>query len=327
MSLSSRYTRAKRHRLGGAGRYWLIWVAVAPVVLWALVRVFGLDRGFPLVPLMAFTPYVAVGALLVAGVAVALRNWAAAVVAGLATLVLAAAVLPRAVGDGTAEAAGHTPLRVLSANVYRGKADPEELVALVDRLQPDLLAIQELTPRFAHELRSAGIEARLPQAITEVRQGAGGGGLYSRLPLRPLANDLPSFFRQPRAALRLPDGSRLRVIDVHPLTPGRTGIDAWNDSLGDLPATGSGTPWVLIGDFNATLDHSRLREVLDRGYRDAGAVAGEGLEPTWPNDGGLGPLITIDHVLADRRLGVVEYGVEDLPGSDHRPVWAELALP
>lgn len=297
------------------------------MVLWALVRGFGLERGVPLVPLMAFTPYVAAGALLVSGIAVALRNWAAAAVAGLATLCLAAAVLPRAVGDGTAEAAGRTTLRVLSTNVYRGKADPEQLVALVDRLRPDLLAVQELTPRFARELRRAGLGERLSHAIVEVRQGAAGGGLYSRLPLRPLASGSPSFFRQPRAALRLPDGSRVRVVDVHPLTPGRIGIDAWNDSLGDLPPTGSGAPWVLIGDFNATLDHSRLREVLDRGYRDAGDVAGEGLEPTWPNDGSLGPLITIDHVLADRRLGIVDYEVEELPGSDHRPVWAELALP
>jgi endonuclease/exonuclease/phosphatase family metal-dependent hydrolase len=37
--------------------------------------------------------------------------------------------------------------------------------------------------------------------------------------------------------------------------------------------------------------------------------------------------VTIDHVLADRRLGIVEYDVEGIPGSDHRAVEAELALP
>ena len=295
---------------------------------WALVRLFGLDRGVPLVPLMAFTPYAVAASLLVAGVALALRNWAAAAVAGLAMLCLGLAVLPRAIGDGTVDPAGRETLSVLSANIYRGKADPEALVALVDRYDVDLLAVQELTPRFARELRRAGIDRRLPNAIVEVRKGAAGGGLYSRLPLRPLATDTPSFFRQPRGILRLPDGQRLRLVDVHPLTPGRTGIDVWEDSLGDLPATGEGVPWVLLGDFNATLDHSRLREVIDRGYRDAGALAGEGLEPTWPNQGhSLPPVITIDHVLADRRLDLVEYGVEDLPGSDHRSIHAELALP
>jgi endonuclease/exonuclease/phosphatase family metal-dependent hydrolase len=312
----------------GARRNWLIWVAVVPVAAWTLVRVLGLDRGVPLVPLMAFTPYMAVAAFLVAGVALALRNWAAASVAAAATLCLALAVLPRAIGDGTVDPGGRETLTVLSSNVYRGKGDPEALVELVDRYEVDLLAVQELTPRFARDLQAAGIGRRLANAIVEVRKGAAGGGIYSRLPIRPIAPGSETFFRQPRADLRLPDGRHLRLVSVHPLTPGRTGIDVWEDSLGDLPATGEGVPWVLLGDFNATLDHSRLREVLDRGYRDAAAVAGEGLEPTWPNaDHSTPPVITIDHVLADNRLSIVDYGVEDLPGSDHRPIHAELALP
>lgn len=292
------------------------------------MRVFGLDRGVPLVPLMALTPYVAVAALLVTGVAVALRNWAAASVAALATLCLALAVLPRAIGDGTVEPGDRETFSVLSANVYRGKGDPRALVELVDRYDVDLLSVQELTPRFARALHEAGIDQRLPEAVEETKKGAAGGGVYSRLPLQPIGTGSPSFFRQPRVEVQLPDGHRLRLIDIHPLTPGRTGIDVWEDSLGDLPATGEGVPWVLIGDFNATLDHSRLREVIDRGYRDAADVAGMALEPTWPNrDHTLPPFITIDHVLADERLGIVDYGVEDLPGSDHRSIHAELALP
>ena len=37
--------------------------------------------------------------------------------------------------------------------------------------------------------------------------------------------------------------------------------------------------------------------------------------------------MTIDHVLADRRLGIAGYGVDALPGSDHRAIHAELVLP
>ena len=39
------------------------------------------------------------------------------------------------------------------------------------------------------------------------------------------------------------------------------------------------------------------------------------------------PSITIDHILADRRLGIGEYGVDDLPGSDHRAIHAVVVLP
>jgi len=313
--------------MAGARRCWLIWLPVLPVVLWALVRVFGLDRGFPLVPIMAFTPYVAVAALLVAGVAVALRNWAAAGLAALATFCLAAAVLPRAIGDGTAEAAGHETLTVISANIHHGTADSEALVALVDRYQPDLLSVQELTPSFARELLAAGLASRLPNAIVQVRPGASGAGLYSALPMRKLAPRQRFFFRMPRAELRLPDGRRLRVVGVHPYPPGRGNVDIWREALESLPSGGAGTPWALVGDFNATLDQSDLRDLLDRGYRDAGDVAGQGLVPTWPREWDLPPFITIDHVLADERLGIVDYGVHEMPGSDHRAIHAVLALP
>jgi endonuclease/exonuclease/phosphatase family metal-dependent hydrolase len=325
--LSTRGTQ-KRLASAGAGRYWWIWVFVGPLAAWTLVRVFGLDRGFPLVPMMAFTPYVALAAFLVAGVATALRNWAAVVVTGLATLCLAAAVLPRAIGAGTVDPAGRETVSVLSSNVYVGRADPEALVDLVDRYDVDLLSVQELTPEFARRLRRAGLERRLPNAIEEIRPRSSGAGLYSRLPMRKLPGS-QFFFRMPRAVLTLPDGRRLRVVGVHPFPPGRGNDDLWREGLESLPAAGAGPPWALIGDFNSTLDVSLLRETIDRGYRDAGDVAGKGLVPTWPNRGHdlPFPVITIDHVLADARLGIVDYGVEDLPNSDHRSIHAELALP
>lgn len=320
-------TEQKRHDLAGARRYWLIWALVVPVALWALVRVLGIERGFPWVALMTFTPYAAIAALLIAGVALGLRNWAAAAVAAMATLCLAILVLPRTIGDGTVSASGRETFVVLSANIHIGTADPEAIVALVDRYRPDLLSVQELTPRFARELRQAGISQRLPNAILEVRPGSSGAGLYSRLPMHKIAGEQPFFFRMPRAVLTLPDGRRIRVVGIHPYPPGRGNVDIWSEAIESLPSAGSGTPWVLAGDFNATLDVSQFRDVVDRGYRDAGAVAGKGLEPTFPAEGHLIPPVTIDHVLADRRLGIVSYSVEDIPGSDHRAVEAELALP
>jgi endonuclease/exonuclease/phosphatase (EEP) superfamily protein YafD len=305
----------------------LIWAFVLPVALWALVRVLGIERGFPLVALMAFTPYAAIAALLIAGVALALHNHAAALVATAATLCLVTLVLPRAIGDGTVSADGRETFTVLSTNIHRGTADPEALVALVDRYRPDLLSVQELTPRFVRELRQAGLQRRLPHSILEVRQGSSGAGLYSRLPMRELGGEQPFFFRMPRAALRLADGRRIRVVGIHPYPPGRGNVDIWSEAMGSLPTAGEGVPWVLAGDFNATLDVSQFRDLLDRGYRDAGDVAGKGLEPTFPAEGHMIPPVTIDHVLADRRLGIVSYSVADIPGSDHRAVEAELALP
>jgi endonuclease/exonuclease/phosphatase (EEP) superfamily protein YafD len=311
----------------GARRHWLIWAAAIPVAVWAASRLLGAERGFPFVPLMAYTPYVAIAALLVMGVCVALRNWAAAAASLLATAILVAAVLPRALGSTTPVGVGEAGLAVLSVNVRHGSADPQALIALIERRDPDLLAVQELTPSFATELERAGIGGALPNDVLSVRPAASGGGLYTRLPLRRLPEPQTFAFRMPRAELELDGGRRVRVVDVHPYPPDLGLVGRWRAGLESLPSSGPrGTPWVLAGDFNATLDHAELRDVLDRGYRDAADVSGMGLAATWPAAGSRLPPVTIDHVLADRRLGIADYAVEEMPGSDHRAVFARLSV-
>ena len=86
---------------------------------------------------------------------------------------------------------------------------------------------------------------------------------------------------------------------------------------------------ILAGDFNATLDHSEFRALLDRGYLDAADAAGEGWTPTWPappKQRRALPL-TIDHILVDRRVRVEKVTVVRIPRSDHRAVIAVLRLP
>jgi endonuclease/exonuclease/phosphatase (EEP) superfamily protein YafD len=311
----------------GAGRYWPIWAAVVPIALWALIRAFGLESGDLVTTAMFFTPYVAIAALLVTGIAVALRNWAAAIAAVATTAYLAAAVLPRAIGSEAEQAAGHETLTVLSANVYRGTADAGALIALIDQLRPEILSIQELTPSFAMELRRAGISRRLPHSVLMAQPKGRGAGLYARFPLARLPHQAHFLTRMPRASITLPDGRRLRLIAIHPLPP-NMGVDRWRDTLESLPKPGTGVPWVLAGDFNATFDQVEFRDLVGNGYRDAGDATGKGLEPTWPGpDESPWGLITIDHLLVDKRLGVANYSVEDLAGGDHRAIHAQIVLP
>jgi len=48
--------------------------------------------------------------------------------------------------------------------------------------------------------------------------------------------------------------------------------------------------------------------------------------PTW-SSARTGPVITIDHVLLDARLGVRSFSLHDILGSDHRAIVAVLVLP
>jgi endonuclease/exonuclease/phosphatase (EEP) superfamily protein YafD len=303
------------------------WIAAIPFAAWALIRLFGFDGGFPLEAMMPFTPYAGLAAVAAVALAFALRCRAPAVVAGLAALALAAVVLPRQFGDGTVSAEGEQTLRVLAANVHVGGASPAGFMQLVDELHPDVVTIEEFTPQFRRELAAAGIGSRLGYHVLDPEPQAQGTAIYSRYPLRRLPT-ADFFFKMARAEASLPGGRRVRIVAVHPIPPRHSSwTGEWEEVLSTLPSAGEGTPWILSGDFNATWDQSPFRDLVGRGYRDAGEVAGKGLEATFPAGGGLlPPPITIDHILADERFGIVEYEVEPLPDSDHHAIFAELTV-
>ena len=189
------------------------------------------------------------------------------------------------------------------------------------------MAVLELPPSVERAYESAGIADVLPEQVLRPRPGFTGSGLYSRVPLQALPRSPSTSFATAAAVARPPGGAPVEILAVHvqaPTTSAATKV--WKADLRALPA--GGALRILAGDFNATLDHAELRDLLDRGYRDAAEQAGNGLRPTWtPERNLLPPLVTIDHVLADRRVRVVSARIVRIPGSDHRGVLAELLLP
>ncbi|MFG1944835.1 endonuclease/exonuclease/phosphatase family protein [Nonomuraea sp. NPDC048826] len=303
------------------------WGVAGLSAAWAALRLSGFEPDWPWVPAVAMTPHATAAAAAGLVLAALLRRRAAAVLALAATVALSCAVVPRAVADGGPAAAG-TPLRVLAANLMVGSADTGELMALVSRVRPDVLALQELTPGAMERLEKAGLREALPYAVTRPRSGVGGSALYARHPLVPGEAIEHGRFGQARAELAHPGGARVDLVSVHPCAPKRYGRQpCWRTGLEALPRAG-GTLRVLAGDFNATLDHLLMRELLASGYRDAADVTGHGLRTTWPQ-GGWGPVpgVAIDHVLADARVGVRSFAVHALRGTDHHPVSAVLTLP
>nr|WP_091604309.1 endonuclease/exonuclease/phosphatase family protein [Micromonospora mirobrigensis] len=314
-------------RRGGTA---LCWALVAPGLGWTVVRLPGLERG-PLVQAVAFTPYLAGWSLLALVAALALRRRWPALVAGLTAVALVGVVAPRALPARQPDAGG-PPVRLLTANLLHGDADPGELVELVRSHRVDVLVVQEFTPGAEAGLDRAGLGALLPHRQLNPEVGTTGSGLYSRFPLSdPQVRRNRGFnFTQASATVAAPGAPPVRVESAHPAAPWSVAVvDDWRTDLaGQPPATPDGPLRILAGDFNATLDHAPLRALLDTGYADAADAVGAGLSGTWgPYDGDLIPPVTIDHVLVDRRIAVRAVDVHPLPGSDHRAVLAELRLP
>jgi endonuclease/exonuclease/phosphatase (EEP) superfamily protein YafD len=269
------------------------WTAAIPCAFWALLRLFGLEAGFPLVPAMAYTLYVIPVAVVAAVVAALLRRWAAAAVAGVAALALVLVAAPRVVG-GPDDVQGRS-LRVLASNVLRGGADVDQLIEQVEEQDVEILTLQEVTPEFQADFERAGGSRLLPHSALAVSEGVSGSAVYSRYPLEPGPEG--EYETQNRAIVTVAPGLRVGVFSAHPILPSTAAnIEDWEEG---------------------------------RGYADAGERMGDGLRATWPARRMRGRYlpVTIDHVLFEEdRFGVRDYEVLELDGSDHRPVYAELVV-
>jgi endonuclease/exonuclease/phosphatase family metal-dependent hydrolase len=306
-------------------------VIAAPWLIWVIVRTLGLETGGRVLPAMAFTPYVGLTAPVPLLVALALRRWTVALLCAVATVAFALALLPRAVAGPEPSVTGGVPLRVMTANLYMGRGDARAVVDLVRGHHVDVLALQEMTPEELRRLDAAGLRRLLPHRDVDARPRASGTGLFARRPLRalPQINSI-NLMGEPRAALRLAGGPAVEVGAVHPPPPIHGQDGTWRHMLREIPRPQRGSPTLrlILGDFNATLDHHELRELLgDGGFVDAGDATGEGYRTTWPAGRRFPPEITIDHVLVDPRIAVRALSVHTVPRSDHRAVIATLELP
>jgi endonuclease/exonuclease/phosphatase family metal-dependent hydrolase len=228
-------------------------------------------------------------------------------------------------------------ITVLSYNIKRGLgndgiADLSRAAGLVNRLQPDLVALQEIDngversgqiDQMAELERLTGLHARFGMFMP-YQGGEYGIGLLSRFPILASANHVLPEGREPRTALdarvQLPDGDELILCSIHfyateeeRLAQAETVVELYRDLE---------TPMILAGDFNSR----------------PGSVVMELIEGHWVNtDKGedrftmsaTNPRSEIDFILyrpADR-FEVVSIDVLDEPViSDHRPVLMVLRL-
>jgi endonuclease/exonuclease/phosphatase (EEP) superfamily protein YafD len=294
----------------------------------ALARLLEIDGNRYVVAAVALTPHVTAAGLVLGPLALLLHRWAVGTVVTVLAVVLVAAVAPRAFPDSRPVGVG-APIRVMSANLYAGKADAGTVVAAVRDRRVDVLSLQELTPEAVTALDRAGLAGELPYRLFQAEPGASGSGIASRHPLQERTLSPPAGFRQPAAFVDLPgrQGIEVQVVHAHaPVVP--EGPERWQRELAGLPERELDRPLrVLAGDFNGTLDHAAVRRLLVSGYADAAASVGAGLKPTWPSGTLWPPPVTIDHLLVDRRCPLDSYEVIDIPGSDHRAVLAQFVVP
>lgn len=303
---------------------------------------------------------VAMRGLMVAGLLVAaflfllllfssrLRGWAASmlIIALLGAAANAGILWMRGIDNAALPAPTNDSIRVMSWNTLGSAVTAEQIANVAVRYGADIIALPETTEETGEEIALQLREVGMPMWVHHVQfnQEVDNGpeawsttllitpdlGEYSVIADsasgRSNTSVLPSVIAMPI------DGSGPVVVAVHAMAPRQSAMQEWRDDLrwmGDqCPAN---TNVIMLGDFNATLDHM-FNFGVERGTlgacTDAAAATGTGGVGTWPTD--LPALLgsPIDHVMVSKHW--VATGAEVLEstgtvhGSDHRPIIVQL---
>lgn len=215
-------------------------------------------------------------------------------------------------------------IRVLSANLWYGKADSEGLAELIRHHGVDVFAAQELGYDNAE-----AISSELPFGVLEPTDHFNGMGIALRRPAR--YSQIPLALRPARRAVLDPadwDGLArpLDFVNVHFQAPhSMTPFPAAHVRHRQVTAlerffdTNPSDARLVVGDYNATPLWPLYRRMARRfsdGAIQSAQREGRNVAPTWGPTAESRRLLRIDHAMV-RGLEVENFRVIDIPGSDH----------
>ncbi|MGE5297230.1 MAG: endonuclease/exonuclease/phosphatase family protein [Solirubrobacterales bacterium] len=241
-------------------------------------------------------------------------------------------------------------LRVMTYNAHScvgidGKLSPRRVARVISRLNPDVVALQELDVG-RHRTQKADQARIIAEYLKmdyhfhpaiQIEEEAYGNCVLSRLPMRlvrsgglPLLEDGNE--REPRGALWVAlevAGRTIHLVNTHLGLSARERLVQVEALLGGqwLGQIDPSEPLVFCGDFNAS-PRSSIWKLCSQRYRDVQmSLAHYSPRCTWFSHY---PLVRIDHIFVNSPFRVVQVDVGSdylsRVASDHRPLVAELSL-
>lgn len=215
------------------------------------------------------------------------------------------------------------PLRILTMNMYNGRADAASFAAVLEETQPDLVATQELSTGGAEVLTEWG-----SAHLLDPRDDTTGMGIATRF---PATFERIAFPHRDPIRVRF-DGAawgfgEVEVVNTHIVNPiarpwrqsqrlRRMELAALEKVLAEPAASR-----ILVGDFNSSPAWPLYRRLA--GLATDGAVEAGTARRTWGYTPGSPRMLRIDHAFL-QGASCVTTGLIRVSGADHRGLIADV---
>lgn len=221
-------------------------------------------------------------------------------------------------------------LDILTANVLQKNKKKDKLIAIVDKLDADIMVFTETDKKWQQAIDKA-FGAEYPYTASAPIDNTYGMLVYSRYKLdnpkvRYIVDDsIPSV----HSDVILPSGKKIRLHAIHPTPPMPQENPSSTDRDAELMKVAkmvkdSDLPVVVIGDFNdvawsaTTRLFKQVGELLDVRVGRSFYNTFDAKNPImrWP----------LDHVFVSEEFRLNDIKTGDHTGSDHFPFYASLSL-
>ena len=308
------------------------WVIAVWMLLWNIFRIWPGERFWPVALVNYFTPWFGLLLITLVIIAFLFKERVLGTVLLIAFILIAVRYIPNFVSRNS-EPLPENTLKLMSFNVFQRNTGVEAIVGIIAEQEPDILALQELTPEVSDQLVSS-LEEEFPYHTLDIQADVVGQGILSRFPIQQLS-DLPDYNYQ-SAIVETPSGS-IRIFNIHTPTLFPTTWDRdrkvqrsfIEEFMSEVKLFEE--PVVLLGDFNTT-PHSENYTILTADLSDTFTESGWGLGLSYPARPKFGielptPLVHIDYIFTNSLLKSFETKVlKESGGSDHRPLITHLQV-
>jgi endonuclease/exonuclease/phosphatase (EEP) superfamily protein YafD len=240
-------------------------------------------------------------------------------------LVLAYGLWPLIVSNSDAKPvytvlANERAIKIVQFNTWRYNPDHSAIGDEIERLNGDIVALEEMAPNRSQLLRR--LQLRYPYQFTCFQLAECDFAILSKYPIVGASAE-GAWDGPPYAKVKLGgDGSGLTFIATHTSRFPHSRAQLRQVQALSKKLEGENAPLIVAGDFNAT-PFSRITATMEQstGLKRLTRL------PTWPANYLL-PQLAIDHIFASPEIRVlVKEKIGNAAGSDHYPIVLTLAVP
>lgn len=237
---------------------------------------------------------------------------------------------------------GNEELKILSYNVFFRNKSPKQVISIVKKQDPDILLVQEVTPKLEELFRNSFSKKYKYVSIKSFR-GTHGIGVFSKYKIDK-TDYLNNTYNLPYAQLIELDikGKKVQLINTHLASPAvalenseeflKYYLPNYRErkeqviSLNNLvDKQGKFHCQIIAGDLNLVASEPTFKR-LKWNWVNTNRTPLRWKRLNFPNSGRISPFLTLDYIMARGKLECLESGVIKEGSSDHLAIYSRIKL-